>query len=81
MYPNLAITDLVVFDDDTSTTADDDSCTAFADGKTGNNYFYSDLELTTAVTSSSTVIYFDGKVSFYLIEKLRNSETFFTHEL
>ena len=61
-YPELTIADLVIFDDNDSAVTDSDTCTAFSTGASGSNYFYSDTDLTAAVDSSSTELYFDGKV-------------------
>ena len=79
-YPALSVADLLVFEDGSSTVSDSDSCTAYSNGDTGDNYFYADRDLTTEVTSSSNELYFDGRVcaadatwdgrkGFYFIEK------------
>ena len=76
LYPHLDITDLVVFADHTSQKTDNDSCTAFTIGTEGKNHFFSDLDLSGDVTSTSDKIYFDAKVRTDFFIKSSNCSKF-----
>merc|ERR1711892_1158435 len=61
-YPTMTLNDLIVMATDESDGEADDTCKAFSGTERGSNYIYGNADLSTKVTKTSDVLYFDGKV-------------------
>lgn len=58
-FKDVSVTDLILTPIGTDDDTNENSCTAYTDGATGDNYWYSDEALTTAGDSETCEIWFD----------------------
>merc|ERR1711935_70596 len=61
-YPTMTLNDLIVMAIDENDAKSDDTCRAFSGTEKGINHIYGNADLSTKVTKTSNVLFFDGKV-------------------
>ena len=61
-FSTLSLSDLVVRPSNQNDVTTDNTCKVFTGSETGKNFIYGDQDLTAPITSTSTSLYFDGKL-------------------
>ena len=61
-YPASSLTDLVVYASEENDVSDSNTCKSYTGSETGSNHIYGNADLSSAVTTTSSSLFFDGKV-------------------